>query len=148
MIVVDEAVLARLARDPNLKVHDGLVVVRKDPARPVIYDYPLPYINFMSSVGDDDNRRLAGRRTRRSVFFALTYVGIDRQQTKAAGERARALLERWVPIIEGHVAWPCKLEESQRVRRDDDAVRPDGSPLFYGVDNYSVSITMTAIPAV
>lgn len=142
MIVVDDAVLARLRSNPNLNVHDGLVLARKDPLAPVVVTLPLPYIVYASAIGDDDDEtsRLSGRRMRRSVPLYLMYVGLDREQTKACGQAARILLERWVPPIPTYRPRPVKLEESQRVRRDDDAVRPDGSPLFYGNDAYAVSI--------
>ena len=104
-------------------------------------NYPLPYVVYYSSVGDDSNRRLSGRLARRSVFFTVTYVGLDRNQTKWAGEKVRAALQSRRFVVPGHRTWLCELLESQRVRRDDDAIRPDGSPLYYGVDNYQLPIT-------
>lgn len=139
MRVVDDAVLAALEAT-GIDIHDGLVDVDNETN---VVTYPLPYAVYYSSVGDDDNPRLSGRRGRRSVFFSLIYVGADRNQAKAAGERVRATLQDKAIPIPGHKAWLCRLEESQRVRRDDDAIRPDGSPLFYGVDNYALSITLT-----
>jgi hypothetical protein len=145
---VDEAVLARLGSNPNLHVNRGYVTAIKDPLHPVTVTLPMPYIHYTSAVGDDDNRRLTARRMRRSVPFYLTYVGETEEQTKAAGEAARDLLERWVPTISGHTAWPCKVEESQRVRRDDASVNTEGQPLFYGVDGYAVSIQLAPVLAI
>jgi hypothetical protein len=131
-------------------VHDGLVDADNTGN---LVRYPTPYAVYYSSVGDDpadadENMRLIGRRGRRSVFFAITYVGEDRNQTKWAGERIRNALSGRRLAIPGHRSWLVSVEESQRVRRDDDAIRPDGSPLFYGVDEYAVSITLNPTGAI
>lgn len=139
MRAVDTAILARLETVPNLNVHDGFMPV--DNSTNVV-TYPMPYVVFYSNVGDDHSPRLTGRMTRRSVFFSLTYVGLSRDQAKWAGERARDALMDHRLVVAGHRSWLVDLQESQRVRRDDDAVRPDGSPIFYGVDNYAVSIVL------
>lgn len=145
MRVVDDVVLTTLRTleqgdDEGVQIHDGLVYA-DNTSNVVTYD--LPYAVYYSSVGDDDNRRLSGRKGRRSVFFSVTYVGLTREQTKWAGEQIRAVLQGQRLVIPGHRSWLCDLQESQRVRRDDDAIRPDGSPLFYGVDNFAISITQT-----
>lgn len=139
MRVVDEAVLERLST-LAVPVYDSFMPVPTDGQ---VVDYPLPYAVYYSSIGDDDNRRLSGRKGRRSVFFSLTYVGIDRNQTKWAGELIRVSLQGQRIAVPGHKTWLCDLLESQRIRRDDEAVRPDGRALFYGVDNYALSITQT-----
>lgn len=111
----------------------------------VVVSYPVPFATYSSSIGDDDLRRLSGRRVRRSVFFSFTYVGETRTQAKWAGERLRAALEMHKPVLTGHNSWPIQLLTggSQRIRRDDAVMRPDGTPLFYGIDDYAVSITIT-----
>lgn len=120
-----------------------------DPMAPdkVKISYPVPFATYTSSLGDDDNRRLSGRRGRRSVFFVFTYVGSTRQQAKWAGERLRARLERHRPALDGHRCWPITLElgGSDRIRSDTAVMRPDGSPLFYGIDRYAVSLSMSTI---
>lgn len=133
--------------DPDaMVVHDGLVEVDNTTK---IVRFPLPYATFYSSLGDDpdteENQRLTGRRTRRSVFFSATYVGDSREQAKFAGQKIRDALAGRRPVIAGRRSWLIGVEESQRVRRDDDAIQPDGAPLFYGVDNYSLSITLAPI---
>lgn len=139
MRVVDDVLLERFA-DLPFAVHDSFMDVENDGQ---VVTYPMPYAVYYSSVGDDDNRRLSGRKGRRSVFFTLTYVGLDRNQTKWAGELLRDTLQGRRIHVPGHKTWLCELLESQRIRRDDEAVRPDGSPVFYGVDNYALSITLT-----
>lgn len=139
MRVVDDVVLAALEAT-DIPVHDGFVQADNKGSR---VEYPLPFVVYYSSVGDDGNPRLTGRNGRRSVFFQVTYVGKDRNQTKWAGEKVRDALQDRRFTVPGHRSWLCQLEESQRVRRDDDVMRPDGSPLFYGVDNYALSITLT-----
>lgn len=140
MRAVDKVVLDTL-KATGITTYDGLVKVTATN----VVNYPTPYLVYYSSVGDDHSRRLTGRNTRRSVYFRVQYVGLTVHQTKIAGERVRAALEGRRLDIPGHRAWLCDLEESQTVRRDDDAIRPDGSPLFYGVDIYSISVTL--IPA-
>lgn len=161
MNIVDEAIFTALedagmwaeglhdedgAEPPSadmLRVMDGLV--EADNATKVVR-YETPYAVFYSSLGDDpptpENMRLTGQRGRRSVFFSIVYVGADRRQAKHAGQRIRDALAGKRLIVGGHRVWLTDVEESQRVRRDDDAIRPDGSPLFYGVDEYAVSITL------
>lgn len=145
MRIVDDVILGLLrvavppATNGKPRVHDGFVPVSDKDARVITAD--LPYVVFYSSVGADSNRRVSGQNGRRSVFFQVTYVGEDRAQAKWAGERQRAALADQVITVPGHKSWRVLLDESQRIRRDDDAARPDGTPLFYGVDTYSVAIT-------
>jgi hypothetical protein len=117
-----------------------------DPMSPdtVKVSYPVPFATYSSSVGDDDNRRLSGRRGRRSVFFSFTYVGETREQCKWAGERLRGALERHRPVLTEYRCWPIALllGGSQRIRRDDAVMRPDGSPLYYGIDDFAVSLAL------
>lgn len=111
----------------------------------VTISYPVPFATYTSSLGDDDNMRLTGRKTRRSVFLVFTYVGITMTQAKWAGERIRLKLQRHRPVISGHRAWPIDLElgGSDRIRPDYNVLRPDGSALYYGIDRYAVSIVLT-----
>lgn len=142
MRVVDEVILARLA-NAGIDIHDGEMQLPPNDGSLRVITYKMPYAVYRTNVGDDDNRRLSGRSGRRSVYFTITYVGVDRTQTKWLGEKVRDLLqERHIPIP-GHRSWLCRLEESQRIWRDDEATRPDGSPIFYGVDAYALSITLT-----
>ena len=143
MRVVDNAILAILDA-AGVDIHDGEMELPDAPdATRRVVSYPMPYAVYRSNVGLDDNRRLCGRSGRRSTFFTLTYVGLDRNQTKWLGEKIRDLLQEQNIPIPGHRAWFCRLEASQRIWRDDEAARPDGSPIYYGVDEYALSITLT-----
>ena len=142
MRAVDDVVLARLNALENMVVHDGEMELPPEGVARKVVAYKTPYAVYYSSVGDDDRARLTGRRARRSVFFSIVYVGQDRNQAKACGERIRESLQDKRIAVPGHKVWLCQLQESQRVRRDDEVVRPDGSPLFYGVDNYALPITL------
>lgn len=162
MRAVDEAVFARLedegmwasglhdeagteAPDTGLIVFDGRAEFATEEDSKVVR-HRLPYAVYYSSLGDDpptdENVRLAGQRGRRSVFFSVTYVGADNRQTKWAGQKIRDAIAGRRLVVPGHRVWLVSVEESQRIRRDDEAARPDGGPLFYGVDNYAVSITL------
>lgn len=129
--------------DEHLPVWDTEVGI--DPfaiGKPVV-TYPVPFASYASAIGDDDNPRLSGRKVRRSVPFYITYVGTTRDQAKWAGERLRLKLQRRRLDIDGFRVWPIQLDQSQRVRHDDNVMRTDGSPLYYGIDWYSVSIMLT-----
>ncbi len=143
MRAVDEVLLERVRENGEnpFDVHDGYFDARP-PEGVVVVTTPLPYAIYMSSIGDDDEetRRMSAHIPRQSVFFTFIYVGLDRNQAKWAGERLRARLRRYRPTVDGFVCEVVQLLESQRVRRDDEAIRPDGSPLFYGVDNYAVGV--------
>ena len=121
------------------RVHHGLVVA--DNSTKVV-SYALPYVVYSSNYGSEETRRLAGRRTRRSVFMSLMFVGESPEQVKWAQQRVRdSFADRRIEIP-GHKTWPVELMASQRIRRDDDALRPDGSPLFYAVDEYDHGLTL------
>lgn len=146
MRVVDTVLLSML-RSTGFTVHDGLVVV--DNSGKTV-EYPVPYATYTSSIGDYHAERLDGRPGILSVFFSVTYVGTTREQAKGLGEKFRAVLVRKRVNGTGITrSGLIHLEESQRVRRDDDAIRLDGTPLFYGVDNYAVSVTLNSegVPA-
>lgn len=144
MRVADETILALLEPLPFV-THDGLLDPPEDGDSKVV-TYPLPYAVYYSSIGSDDSRtlpRLIARPTMRSSLIQLTYVGTDRNQAKWAGEQIRSLLSGQRITVPGYRSWLCSHEESQRIRRDDDAVRPDGSPLYYGVDIYTLAVSLT-----
>jgi hypothetical protein len=139
MRAVDDALLA-LLEATGIDVND--VFVDADNSGNTV-EYPLPYLIYTSSIGSDTHApRLSGDYGLRSVFFSIMYVGEDRNQAKWAGEKVRAALRRARLSGTGiRKSGLIHLDESQRVRRDDDAIREDGTPLFYGVDLYSVTVT-------
>lgn len=161
MRVVDTALLGEVGRGQDVDHPDRLALgglIGGDPYLPVwvgetgidpfsttktTVTYDVPFAYYTSAVGADDNPRLTGRKVRRSVPFYIGYVGTTLEQTKAAGERLRLKLQRTRLVIPDVRSWPIQLEESQRVRRDDNVMRPDGSPLYYGIDAYAVSIMLT-----
>lgn len=140
-----DALTGGLLATIGFKVYDGQAQIDPLSDSKTTITYPVPFASYTSNVGDDDLRRLTGLRVRRSVFFSFTFVGETRTQCKWAGEALRLKLEMHRPVIAGHKCWPIGLQSggSQRVRRDDAVMRPDGSPLFYGVDEYAVSITVS-----
>lgn len=155
MLVVDDLILATLrgnefiagdSTDDDHNVYDGQMVPPRAPgAPPQKVVFAVPYLVYRSNIGLDQQRRLAGRRTRRSVFFELVYVGGSRDQAKWIGEVARFQLERTrldLPEPYNSRSGLIEVEDggSQRIWRDDDAVQPDGKPLYYGVDQYAVPI--------
>lgn len=163
MRVVDNALLGEIGRgqdadhpdrlalggliggDPHLPVWDGETGIDPMSTGKVTISYPVPFATYTSTLGDDDNARLTARKVRRSVAFYLIYVGETRDQAKWAGERLRLKLQRKRLTVPGFRTWPIALElgGSDRIRRDDNTMRSDGSPLYYGIDRYAVSIMLT-----
>lgn len=156
MLAVDDIIVARLRALPMFgedQVHVGQMVPPRAPgAPPVVVRFELPYLVYRSNVGLDQDRRLGGRRIRRSTLFDIVYVGGTQDQAKLAGEVARFELERTRidlgPDYDNQRSGLIEVEEggSQRIWRDDDAVRPDGVPLYYGVDQYAVPIKNPRAP--
>jgi hypothetical protein len=143
--LMHEAVLAALEEDlpSTLTIHFGLAPTQRDELNRWIIEVPTPYGVMYPSVGDDDNRRLSGHKARLSVFWEITYVGITMEQTIWAGEQiVFALKDRRITLA-GHKTWLVGLQESQRVRRDDESTRPDGKPLFFGRSTFAASMTLT-----
>ena len=145
MRVVDTALLAMLATT-GLDVNDTFVDVDNDTN---VVEYPTPFLFYAASIGDNHNPRLSGQYGRLSKFFTVGYIGLTPEQAMLAGQKARAALcgKRVSGAGIGR-SWLIGIDESQRVRRDDDAINPDGRPLFAGFDLYSVSVTLdsTGVP--
>lgn len=131
----DVELLALLAGDPALRVHDGSVDA--DETTKVI-SVPLPYVVFFSADDDESDERFSGNVAAGEVQFQVNYVGDSREQAKRAGKRARACLSRKRITVNGKRSGLIHLDDSMIVRRDDVFTRPGGGPLFYGVDLYSV----------
>lgn len=138
---IDTAILAR-ARSNSLpfEINDGWYQFNPPavPGQAVVVDIPLPYANFMSSFGDDDEPRLSGRNHQREKFFRLFHVGETREQVIAAIEMTRSRLEGHRLVVAGIRMGLIKVDTSPLIFRDDGAVRPDGRPVFVGIDNYTV----------
>lgn len=142
-----DAALVELLEATGLDVNEAYVDTENEaaPGTQVVVKYDLPYLVYYSNLGDDhfEDARLDGRARRRSIFFSITYVGETDEQAKAAGEKARKALSGKRITVDGKPSWLITCEVSQRVRRDDDAVTVDGTPLYYGVDEYATSIQIT-----
>jgi hypothetical protein len=127
----------------TLTVHYGFAPTKRDAENRWIIEIPLPYALYYGSVGDDDNPRLSGQRARTSIFWEITYVGLTMEQAVWAGEQIHFALKDRRITLAGHKTWLCRLQESQRVRRDDESTRPDGKPLFFGRSTFAASMTLT-----
>lgn len=122
-------------------VYDGYAAPVSD-SDVVVVQYPLPYAVYYSNIGAPNARRLTGRDLGRTVFWSFNYVGSSRNQAKWVGERLRQALEGVRLTVPGHKVGLIEVQLSQRVRRDDDAIHADGSPLFYGIDDYALPIRL------
>ena len=133
----DNAILAVLNAVPNLTVYDGDVTDSDGNAKTI--SAPLPYVVFYSGAGDDEiGDSLAGSVGAHLNGFQITYVGATREQAQSVGDRARdALNRRFIAMPVGQ-RFVRRSDDSQPVRRDDVWTRPDGGPLFYGADRFTV----------
>ena len=143
-VLVQETGTANLGFD----VWDGESNVRRLPGSlenplPIVIELDTPFAVYGSSLGLDSNRRLSGEHARRSTMFTFMYIGDTREQAKACGQDLRDLFQDQRLDLQGHRSWLVTLQESQRIWRDNEAVRRNGDPLFYGVDIYAVGATLT-----
>lgn len=134
--------------DLGFDVWDGESHIRRLPGSldnplPIVIVLDTPFAVFGSSLGTDSNRRLSGEHARRSTMFTFMYIGDTREQAEACGQDLRDLLQDQRLDVQGHKSWLVTLQESQRIWRDNEAVRRNGDPLFYGVDIYAVGATLT-----
>lgn len=145
---IDDVILFALGGDKvgtgepgplGVTIWDGLMkpFPLNDEGKAVV-TYDLPYAVYTSNVGLDTHRRVCGGTARTSTFWAIQYVGADRWQTKWAGKRIRDALRGRLTVAGRRTGIPI-CDVSPRIWRDDDAIRPDGTPLYYGVDEYAVS---------
>jgi hypothetical protein len=97
---------------------------------------PLPYLVYSSSPGYDRGIRYSGSTAGRVSEFRLKGVGESERQAKWVLNEAYKVLNR--KRLNGSLI--RSSNDSQDVRRDDDYTRPDGKPLFFGVERYAVGI--------
>lgn len=154
MIEVDDAIIAAVAAE-GLTLYNAFVPSDQDndafepgdPGEPRVITVEFPFAVLYSNLGDDNIRRLGGRSSQRSVFFQVTSVGLTPAQAKwAAARQRRALKDRRLEVIDPETDTPYRIgrisvDESQRMRRDDETTDPNGNPAFYLVDTYSVKVS-------
>jgi hypothetical protein len=141
MSAADTALLALLATT-SVDVNDSHV--DSDNTGQTV-TFPTPYFVYESSTGDDNQEsteRLSGPGDKRSHFFSVAYIGDTPEQARAAGAKAHAAFRRTRITGTGiRSSGFITVDESQRVRRDDDAINPDGHALYRGVSLCSVVYT-------
>jgi hypothetical protein len=142
---VDDAILGVLGTELGtlVPVREDRASFERTPDERVVIQGPFPYAVWRSAVGDDDKPRLSGHKGVLSVPFWLTYVGETHRQAKWAGAKLRFALNHRRIAVPGHKTGTVRLQESARIWRDDEAVNPLGKSLFYGVDSYAVTISIT-----
>lgn len=135
MRVLDEAVLAMLNGGENLNVHDGEAPADVEAK---VVSVALPYVVYIPESPIDGPALYDGSTTARDMEFDVMYVGADRNQAKAAGERAESRIRRLSPGVRFGIV---RKVDASGVRRDPTYTRPGGKPLFYGVDRYAVTVS-------
>lgn len=157
---VDAAIIAAVEAE-GLPLYDANVPTDQendthatgDTDEPRIVTVELPYAVLFSNFGDDNAPRLGGRTSQRSKFFQINSVGGTPEQAQWAAARVRqALKDRRlvvfvpdpatlaptdVPYRMGRIS----VDESQRMRRDDNTATPDGNPVFFLTDIFSVRVS-------
>lgn len=153
---VDRAIIAAVAAQ-GVDMHEGDVPTEQDAMNPDVrvITVGFPYAVLFSNFGDDNAPRLSGRSSQRSVFFQVTYVGLSMDQAKWVGRRQRAALgDKRLTVYRDDPATGeqttatyrtglISVDESQRVRADHEATDPEGQPVFFGVDTYSMNVSLT-----
>lgn len=153
---VDRAIIAAVA-DQGVTLHDGDVPTVQDPMNPDVrvITVDFPYAVLFSNFGDDNAPRLSGRSSQRSVFFQVTYAGLSVEQAKwVAARQRRALGDKRLTVYrddpvtgeqttDTYRTGLITVDESQRIRADHEATDPEGRPVFYGVDLYSMNVSLT-----
>lgn len=130
----------------NFDVWDGKVRFARtgpNPLEPVIVTKKLPYAVFYGGPGTPVRRRASGEYSKRSEFFGFRSVGITREQAEWVLEELQdALLYTRLVLSSGRGVELVSVEQSNRIFRDDEAVQPNGGPIFYGEDYYSVRVML------
>lgn len=142
--IVDDEILTLLAVSP-FHLYDPSVTAtvnaifdgypEADETEKVI-SIPLPYLVYVTTPGYDNDPRQCGDVGGRVLEFQVTAVGRSQRQAKWALDHAREALSR----KRLGRALIVRSEDNLYVRRDDEFTRPDGGPLFLGVDRYAVAI--------
>ncbi len=133
MRALDDAVLAMLKAGGNLNVHDVEAPVDADGK---VITATLPYVVYSSGSPTDGPELYDGRTTAREMEFDVMYVGADRNQAKAAGERAESRIRRLSP---GAGFGIVRKVDGLPMRRETTYTAPGGKSLIYGVDRYAVT---------
>lgn len=128
------AILALLEVVAGLDVHDSDVQDADDNEKTI--SAPTPYAVFYTAPDYPEGRSLAGPAGVGIQDFQVNFVGETREQAEWACEKSRAALDD-KRLPDGGVI--RRGTANLTIRRDDVWTRPDGGPLFYGVDRYSVA---------
>jgi hypothetical protein len=135
---LDDAVLAALGAIPNLTTYDTFVP--PDPDSPKVITVDLPYLCCSFGASLEGRPLMDGSNRLSEVEFDVMFVGEDRQQAKAAGERAETALWRKRLTVASKPTGLVHKTASLKVGIEPVFTRPGGFPLFYGVDRYAVVI--------
>ncbi|WP_232676676.1 hypothetical protein [Nocardioides sp. R-C-SC26] len=140
MSLADDDVVLGVLRSAhaNLEVYDGDVRLSDADRLAKVISVPLPYLVFHSAPGSDRAQSLAGTSGARLLTFRVTFVGGSREEAKAASEIAEGVLKEQVLSFPAGERLVTRTDNNLPVRRDDAWTRPQGKPLFYGVDEYVV----------
>lgn len=116
------SIVARLAAAP-LNAHDSV------PASPT-----YPYVVVYADGGVKSSDREADIRTRKTITWQTTVVGVSAAQCRAALDRVNVALEDHRLVVTGYTASKVEHESSQPVRPDESL--PDRT-VFYATDQWS-----------
>jgi hypothetical protein len=109
---------------------------------PVVVEREMPYAVYFGSTGLPSRRRLSGHRSHQSVYFSFRGVGISDEQARWVMQELQDTLEGLRLVVPGRQTGLVSVDGSNRVFRDDEAVQPNGGPVFYGEDYYAVGVKL------
>lgn len=143
--LIDDEILALLAVSPFHLYDAGAVATpnaifegypQADETEKIIA-VPLPYLVYVTTPGFDNDLRQCGDVAGRVLEFQIAAIGEAQWQAKWALDHARAVLSR----RRLGRALIRRSPDNLYVRRESEFTRPDGGPLFHGVDRYAVAIS-------
>lgn len=135
----DAAIVTLLEGIPSLHVHVGTVKDSDDNAKTI--SAPLPYVVFHARLDVPIGDSLAGDAGARLDAFWINGVGETPEQAKLALQKAASVLDRkHIAFSEDLKAFVRRGDSAFAVGKDPVWTRPDGGPLFFGNDAYSVAL--------
>lgn len=136
--LVSAAIKADLQTISNFGVHFGTVEDSDGDAKTI--GAPLPYICAHMGTSFPDSPRMAGR-SGKALTMRVEHVAATEDMARSVVIGTRGFLHRRVVTSSDGLNWRLWLDDGADVPIEPDQTwtRPDGGPLFYGIDTYTVT---------
>ncbi|HET6916592.1 MAG TPA: hypothetical protein VFH56_10935 [Acidimicrobiales bacterium] len=136
--LVSAAIKADLDTISNFGVHFGTVGDSDSNAKTI--GAPLPYILVHMGTSFPDSPRMAGR-SGKALTMRVEHVAATEDMARSVVLGTRGFLHRRVVTADDGTAWRIWCDDSADVPVEVDQTwtKPDGGPLFSGIDTYTVT---------